>query len=512
MLEGSKLHYVPKEFLGRTGYQIFVDRFCCEGGITEEKPGRTLKNWNDAMPNWWPDEDGEYRNQYFYGGNLYGIISKLDYFQKMGFDLLYLSPISDTHTSHHYDVGKQTEIDPWIGNWETFSELCEKAHQRDILICVDLVFNHMGINSKYFQEAIHNPNSEYHKWFEWDSVGNPIFWYGFRDMPQCNKLNPQYQKYAYDVSEKYLIMGADGIRLDLGENFPREFLQGLRTRVKNIWPQHLQERKCLLVSEMWDFATHKENPQIYGDQVDSVMNYPLSDAICRWVRYGNAEHLEYTLNELDKYPEEVQNVLWNFIDSHDTPRAVNMLAGKGMNENPFSGRIWDIEGPWRKRDYFNTYEFRKWEAENDCPDEKLSKKRLKLASLLQYFSKGIPIVYYGTEVGTTGNKDPFNRKPYVLKQNELYEHYKNLGKIRKENRDIFSQGNVIERAIRHNTLMMVRKTEGDSLILVMNRTENIQENPISQKNTEELKIVYQVGEGTREELKSYSAILYRTSN
>ena len=215
-------------------------------------------------------------------------------------------------------------------------------------------------------------------------------------MPQCNKLNPDYQEYTFSVAEKYLLNGADGIRLDLGENLPAEYMQKFRNRVKKLNPE------TLIVSEMWELATTKENPQIYGDQVDSVMNYPMADAIYRWIRYGNSGHFLFTYNEIKKYPKNVQDVLWNFLDSHDTPRAVNVLTGPGINIDPFRGRAWDIEAPWRNGEEFDTYSFRKWELDNDSVDKNNSNNKLKIASLIQYFISGIPIVYYGTENGITG--------------------------------------------------------------------------------------------------------------
>lgn len=509
-MKNSYTYYVPERFKGRTGYQIFVDRFCNEGSTLIPMDERLLKEWNDEMPNWQPDEDGIYRNLYFYGGNLQGIISKLGYIKNMGFDLIYLSPISFTYSSHHYDVEDQRIIDPWIGNLEDFKELCSKAHEKGILICVDLVFNHMGAQSKFFQEALRDNFSKYREWFEWDEYKNPIFWYGFKNMPQCNKYNSDYQDYAYRACEFYINMGADGVRLDLGENLPRDFMQKLRERVKKINPE------VLIVSEMWDFATHKENPQIYGDQVDSVMNYPLADGIIRWIRYGNEKHFEYTYKELAKYPNQVQHVLWNFLDSHDTPRAINMIAGKGMNENPFSGRIWDIEGPWRKENApFDTFSFRKWEADNDrCFEKEIAQKQLMLSSLLQYFMPGIPIVYYGTEAGVTGYKDPFNRKPYPWGSEDsvLLEHYRNLGNFRKKNYDVLANGETIEMIVTSTTLLMVRKTETSSLILVMNRTSTNQENPIKYWNMNEWNEECKVQEGTKEILGPYSAIVYRREN
>lgn len=503
--------YVPERFMGRTGYQIFVDRFCREGLPPDFMEGRILKDWGDSEPNWWPDADGEYRNSYFHGGNLKGIISKLDYLQEIGVNLIYHSPISQTPSSHHYDVENQTKIDPWIGTWEDYQELCREAHKKDILICPDLVFNHMGVQSPIFQEALHNSQSKYHQWFEWDEKGNPIFWCGFKDMPQCDKLNSEYQDYACDVCEFYLKMGADGIRFDLGENFPREFMQKLRKRIKLINPE------ALIVVEMWDFATHKENPQIYGEQTDSVMNYPLSDAICRLIRCRNEKHFLYTWQELAKYPEQVQDVLWNFLDSHDIPRAVNMMVGPGMLEDPFRGRIWDIEEPWRIRNSkgqvidFDTFGFRKWEAETDHLNMELARKRLMLASLIQYSAKGIPIVYYGTEAGLTGGKDPFCRKSYPWGKEDsiLLEHYKQLGTFRTNYKDILSQGswNIVN--FTDSTGIYERNQNGKKLIFVMNWTEQKQKNPYSITDGRE---VLSLQKTTTEILEPYGAIVYEVKN
>lgn len=500
--------FVPERFKGRTGYQIFVDRFYRKGNPPEAMQGRLLKEWSDSTLNWWPNEKGEYQNSYFYGGNLKGIIAKLDYLKELGVNLIYHSPISFSPTSHHYDVEDQTIIDPWIGTDKDYQELCNQAHKRDILICPDLVFNHMGSQSPIFQEALNNPKSAYHEWFEWDDQGNPIFWYGFRNLPQCNKMSTSYQKYACDVCEFYLTMGADGIRLDLGENFPREFMNAIRNRVKKIKPE------ALIVNEMWDFATNKGNIQIYGDQADSVMNYPLSDAICRLVRYKNNKHFRYTYEKLAEYPEQVQDVLWNFLDSHDIPRAATMLTADKMLENPFSGRIWDIEEPWRiKNDYgqvidFDTYAFRKWEADMDqYVDIELARKRLMLASLIQYSAKGIPILYYGTEAGLLGGKDPFCRKPYPWEHEDqiLIQHYRALGEFRNKYKDVLASGqwNIIEET--ENTGIYERVGTKRKLTFVINWTNSKQRYFIE---TSETKIVFGLQYSTKDVLYPYGAVVY----
>ena len=492
--------YIPERFKGRIGYHIFVDRFSRIEPWLEPIENRRIKNWDDFMPDWWPDSDGEYRNEYYYGGNLKGIIRELDYISELSVDLLYLSPISKTHTNHHYDVEDQMEIDPYIGSWEDFSTLTSEAHKRGILIAVDLVFNHMGAKSKFFQMALAG-DENYRKWFEWDNSGNPIFWCGFKDMPQTNKLCAEFQKYAREVATKYVMCGADCIRLDLGELFPKEFMEKFSKRVKSINPE------VLIVSEMWDFAFFKSNPQIYDGQVDSVMNYPLSDAIIRWERYGNHLHFNACMSNLSKYPKNVQDVLWNHLDTHDTPRLLNMLDGKGMLEDPYRGRVWDIEAPWRRNDGFDTYGFRKWESPNDFCLNEMAIKRLQNAVTIQFMMKGIPMIFYGTEVGLSGYKDPFNRKPYPWKNENqaIRQFYIELGKVRKENCDILADGDIYTQT-NPSTMEIVRRSESGIIIAYINSTNEVQRINITYPNS---KVIFSLHGSTDRTLQPYGATICR---
>lgn len=491
--------YVPKRFYGRTGYQIVVDRFYRDQTPLPYIEGRKVKSWDDWMPDWQPDPDGEYRNRYYYTGNIGGIIQKLDYIESMGFNMILLGPIGKTNEYHHYDVEDQTVIDPYIGTMDDFVKLCEEAHKRDILIGVDLVFNHFGSQSGFFQKAMAG-DEFFRDWFEWDNNGNPVYWFGFKNMPETNKNSAGFRDYVYYVLETYIRNGVDCIRLDLGEKFPESFMRYIREKVKELNPE------VLIISEMWDLATKKDNPQIVdGQQANTIMNYPFADAVVRWVRTGNYLHVNYIFSEIEKYPEAVKNVLWNMLDTHDTPRVITMLGGVGMDD-PFKGGPWDIEEPWRYPGGFDTYAFRKFEADNDSNLHKDSDQMLMLASTAQYLAKGIPVVYYGTEIGMDGYKDPFCRKPFSWNsQNEtIREHYRKLGMLRRQNKDILSDGDM-DIICDSQLIIITRRSNSGTIVGILNRS-NI-EMPVGLKSKKD-KVVFQCNSNDPI-IGPYGAIVYR---
>lgn len=457
------------KWCGRTGYQLMPDRFFKLDENLKAIPGRSIKAWNDRMPNWWPDRDGEYRNDYYYCGNIRGIESKLIYIKNLGFDLIYLTPIEESHSYHHYNPANHMQIDQWLGSWDDFRRMCEKAHELGILIVVDLVFNHTGIRSIYFD------NPKYSQWYKKDENGNPVFWWDFKDLPECNLLNPNYQQTMVRVTEKYLEMGADGIRLDLGENLPKEFLEAIGS-VKQKYPE------TIIFGEMWGIATDRGlDSKIFDGQLDSVMNYPIADAILRWTRWGNAEHFRYNYQRVySEYPINVQNLLLNNIGTHDTPTTMTMLVGDKMNPDVFSRRIWDIEADWNTQNGFDTFGFRKYEAEHDeiAGDMyELGKALTKVAIAILYIIPGIPCIYQGTEIADYGYKDPFNRKPYnwEKEENDMKSFVSEIGRMRRENQDILSEGESRIVRIDPSVIILERFTrEGKHLYLAVNRTSSWQ--------------------------------------
>lgn len=453
-------------WLGRTAYQIVPDRFCMVGESPKPIPGRIIKDWNDRMPNWEPGADGEYTNDYFYGGNLQGIIAKLEYLKKLGFTMIYITPIVSSSSYHHYDPMNHMEIDKWLGTWEDFSELCNCAHKLDILVVVDLVFNHTGIKSIYYEKP------QYAHWYKRKPSGEVSFWWGFKDLPECNTLDKSYQEEMRKVIEKYLENGADGIRFDLGEGLSKEFLLAMG-KVKEQYPE------TIFIGEMWGLATDKgrEEAKIFDGQLDSVMNYPMADAILRWARWGVSHHFTYMFSRVyEEYPKEVQNLLLNNIATHDTPTTMTMLGGGMMNGNVFEKQIWDIETPWRTKEGFDTYGFRKFEAQNDklkIYEYVRAKSLTKVSIAIMYFLPGIPCIYQGTENADTGYKDPFNRKPYNWEKQdkEMLGFVATMGQIRNDNIDLLATGKVRIIRIDDKILGMERSNDsGEQIFLIINRT------------------------------------------
>ena len=310
-------------------------------------------------------------NQESYGGDLAGIIQKLDYLQNLGINGIYLTPINESPSTHKYDTTDYTKIDPHFGDEETFINLVNEAHKRGIRVMLDGVFNHCGYYFKQWQEVIEKgPESEYYDWFminEWpfDKAGGcakkkQYYAFAFFDnMPKLNTNNPEVRKYFVDICanwvEKY---GVDGIRLDVANEVSHRFCKELRYRLKAINPD------VYILGEIW----HNALPWLRGDEFDAVMNYPLGESIRDfWIDKSlTNEDFEYTINRCyTTYMQQTNDVLFNLLDSHDTKRLRNLV--KSLDE------------------YF-----------------------AQLAVL--FTMPGSPCIYYGTEIAMEGDFDPDNRR------------------------------------------------------------------------------------------------------
>ena len=192
---------------------------------------------------------GSVTNQEFFGGDLPGIISKLDYLKELGVSGLYLTPINEAPSSHKYDTTDYQKIDPHFGTEETMKVLVQEAHNRGMRIMLDGVFNHTGKGFEPWQDVLKKgPESEYFDWFminEWpfrEGVNRArekqYYTFAFFDsMPKLNTNNPKVREYLLSVCENWVkAYDVDGIRLDVANEISHVFCKELRIRLKAIKP------------------------------------------------------------------------------------------------------------------------------------------------------------------------------------------------------------------------------------------------------------------------------------
>lgn len=418
--------YTPDWAKGAVIYQVFPDRFAKSGecDLTGKLTPYILhESWDEEVC-WQPDEKGEILNNDFYGGNFRGITEKLDYIASLGATVLYLNPVSKSFSSHRYDTGDYKTPDPMLGTQEDFRELCRQAHARGIRVILDGVYSHTGSDSLYFDRegrfggrgAYCTPDSPYYSWYTFQSYPQVYnSWWGFKTLPTVNKLDPAFLDYIIEgedsVVAHWLRLGADGFRLDVADELPNEFMDRMKKRLRGL------RSDSLLMGEVWEDASNKiaygiRRRYFVDGTLDSVMNYPFRRAILRFCRREEdaAAFRERIMTIAENYPKAVLQCNMNLLGTHDTPRILTALVD-------------DRDGP---REVLAARRLTREELQ-------LAKKRLQMATVLQYTLPGSPSVYYGDEAGMEGGKDPFNRRTYPWGREDasLLNHYRALGKLRK---------------------------------------------------------------------------------
>ncbi len=411
-------------------YQIFTDRFNRgKGNIPCREDAVVIEDWYGGIPEYPPYNGAPMKNNSFFGGNLYGVIEKLDYLQSLGVNLLYFCPIFKAYSNHKYDTGDYETVDEMFGGDEAFDSLVRQCNKRGIRIILDGVFNHTGDDSKYFNKygkyknagAYQSKDSEYYGWYNFTDFPNKYeAWWGIEILPRIDGSKKQVKEYFLSqngIVRKWLKRGVSGWRLDVADELSRDFLEGLRLAAKT------EKEDSLIIGEVWENAADKvsygeRRGYFRGKQLDSVMNYPVKDAIIEFVKHGDGEKFYNCITEIySSYPDFCSSVLMNMLGSHDTPRILTVLGG----ENP--------DG------YTNAELSTKRMSEEE---RSYGKKLLKLAAVLQFTLPGIPSVYYGDEAGVEGYHDPFCRLPYPWgkEDNELVEYYTRLCHIKLEQKSL----------------------------------------------------------------------------
>ena len=446
----------PGWIKGGVIYQIFTDRYNKGSAEYKLKDGAVQRDDWGGVPNFVPDEKGLVLNNDFFGGTLKGVIDKLPALLDMGVTCIYLNPIFEAQSNHKYDTGDYMKIDPSFGNEQIFFELCELAAENGIRIICDGVFNHAGDNSRYFNRygnydsvgAFQSRQSPYYDWFTFNNWNDDYkCWWGIRLLPSFNTRNEEFVKFITGeggVIKHWMHKGCAGWRLDVVDELPDEFLYPLCSAVKNT------DKDALIIGEVWEDASNKisydrRRKYLLGGQLDSVMNYPLKNAIISFVKDKNVQILADTMDMIiNNYPKPVIDCLMNILGTHDTMRILTVLGGEA---------------------YPDTKEAM---ANYKLSDEQLEqgRARLKIASALQFTLPGVPCIYYGDEAGVQGGADPFNRVcyPWDSEDEDLKNWYRKLASIRKEYK-VFKEGKY-KLIFAHDGIFSFSRGEDEEQIIV----------------------------------------------
>ena len=517
-------------------YQLFVERFCNGDRNNDPVIDNAPKGWKITpwTQNWYKQDEWEKRSgmsfnetiqQRRYGGDLQGILNKLDYLQELGITALFINPINDAPSLHKYDARNYHHIDvnfgpdpigdkkiianenpadsatwKWTSADKLFLKLINEVHKRGMKIIVDYSWNHTGTSFWAWKDLIKNQEkSNYKDWYEIESFDNPATpenefkykgWAGVTDLPELKKvnitterisglpyegdINEGAKKHIFAVAKRWLApdgdttKGIDGYRLDVADQIGMGFWKDFRKLVRSVQPN------AYLVGEIWweNFPERLMNPEPYvkGDVFDAVMFYQAY----RPARYFFA-NTDYEINaqqfkdsllfQWNRLPLDNQYAMMNVSSSHDAPR----LLTDFNNSNKYKYLPDSLS-----RVNYNA---------GKPSDESYNRLRLYLVHL--FTTVGSPNIFNGEEMGMWGADDPNNRKPLWWKElnfepevrmnptlnhtetdavgfnQNQYNWYKKLIKIRKDN-PVLSSGNI-------NFL----KTEGK--LLVYKRWNNQQE-------------------------------------
>ncbi|MCC5609674.1 glycoside hydrolase family 13 protein [Nostoc sp. CHAB 5834] len=381
-------------------YQIFPDRFA-----RSKQPRKRLLQ--EAR---WEDWDSMPTLQGYKGGDLWGIMEGLDYIQDLGINAIYFTPIFQSASNHRYHTHDYYQVDPMLGGNEAFKELLDAAHQRNIKVVLDGVFNHSSRGFFFFHDVLENgPHSPWVNWFKiegWplsayngELPANYVGWAGNRALPEFNHDNPEVREYIMEIAEYWIKFGIDGWRLDVPFEIKTPgFWQEFRDRVKAVNPE------AYIVGEVWGDSRE----WLDGTQFDGVMNYLFAGPTIAFAA-GDRVVLEQVQSRdyqpypplfateyatkiqevLQLYPWEIQLTQLNLLASHDTARLMTIAGG-------------DIAS-------------------------------IELSTLLLLTFPGAPSIYYGDEVGLPGAIDPDSRRGFPLESNwnqEIFNTHRQLIALR----------------------------------------------------------------------------------
>ena len=416
---------VPQWVYDAIIYQIFPERFF-NGNKNNDPPGTKKWEYEPVLAPWgW---------SVFYGGDLEGIIQKLNYLDSLGVNCLYLNPIFESPANHKYEITDYYNVDDNFGGNVAFDRLVDSLKAHGIKVILDGVFNHSSDNHPFFEDVRHKgKKSPYYNWYtvyRWPfpdkfTPQDPPkdyykCWWGFGDLPELNYENQKVKEYFLDVAQYWVKRGINGWRLDVANEIPHEFWAEFRKTLKTL------KKDVYIVGEIWGDAAL----WLRGGEFDGVMNYIFRTAILDLLKVDNpnvklfySRIFSYTTN----YPYPIVLASWNLLGSHDTPRIFS----------EFSGNM----------------------------------SKMKVAIFLQYVLPGVPTVYYGDEIGMEGGKDPDCRRCMIWDENSWEKELLNLEKrmiaLRKRV-DILQKGTLHCLYNDPNVIILERKYGKNILLIIVN--------------------------------------------
>lgn len=447
----------PDWFKGGIMYQIFPDRFYRAGDETL-KHG-VMRKWGE-QPYYRPNGEGKVLNNDFFGGNIKGVHEKLGYLKRLGVTVIYFNPVFKAFSNHRYDTGDYMEIDPNLGTKEDLDALIRDAKKLGMRVILDGVFNHTGDDSRYFNRysnysslgAYQSPESPYYDWYTFHGSRDRYdSWWGIDTLPAIRESSESYQSFMFSedgVIKHWLRHGIGGYRLDVADELPGFFLKKLRKAAKEQGPE------AIIIGEVWEDASNKiaygeRREYFQGEELDSVMNYPLKDAIINFLLSGNTSRLREVIAMLiDHYPKATLDCLMNHLGTHDTARILTVLGGKSC-QNKDEMAVTSLNEK----------------------EQAAAKKLLKMGAVLQFTLPGVPCVYYGDEIGMQGYSDPFCRACFDWENGDLQlkSFYEQLVAARHRLADVFRDGTYREVFANQTCLVYERKSSSGSVYVYVNR-------------------------------------------
>jgi cyclomaltodextrinase / maltogenic alpha-amylase / neopullulanase len=420
-------------------YQIFPERF--RNGTKKNDPDVKIIPWTSEWKKIQPWEKGTFYNPIVwnrrYGGDLQGVMEKLDCLQSLGVTAIYFNPLFEAPSLHKYDATTYMHIDDnfgfkgdqegleedwfdastwkWTKSDKYFIKLVKEIHKRGMYVIIDGVFNHVAdINIAFLDVKKNGKKSKFADWFDiisWEPFKHQG-WADFDMMPEFKEgpdgFTPSLTKHLFDVTSKWMDPngdgdpsdGIDGWRLDVPFDVNRKFWKDWRDHVKSINPD------AYLTGELWGSPAS----WLTGDAFDASMNYDFSRISQNFFidkkNKISVTEFDWLLKELhNSLPLQSVYVMQNLFDSHDTDR----LASQIIN-------------PDRPYDSENRVQDKSGENYDESKPSKDAYRVMKLMTLFQMCWVGAPMIYNGNEVGMFGADDPSNRKPMLWKDKEPYEN------------------------------------------------------------------------------------------